>query len=302
VVVSTDQGNAIAAWNERAVAISRDDGRSFRTWRLRGERNLCEAAINHRGTVFLLCVTNDPGLGVFPPGRPPRWLAAPQAGGETIWLAAAGDVLLFYGRQRSAEGRNVEIYRVSTDEGRTWREPPGAPPGLGNFGNRMRVDPDGTIWAMSGSEAACGGGYQRRSRGSVAGADFTQLPWPLDSPGEFWPGAAGWAYAPSRCGRDGGPERVLCAVGPAEGMRPVAGPPVGKSGPLGVASNGRVTLAVVGRRLYRVRAGLFAPVDHGVPPTLAPGSVVDAQGRLVGLAGGRIVRWSAGLGWRLLVP
>jgi hypothetical protein len=302
VAVSTEsEDDVIAAWNEHALAISRDGGGEWKRVALKGNHAGCKATIDRAGAIYFLCVNSDPGLGVFPAQGPSRWLSAPQVGGETVWFGSAGKTLVFFGAVRHSTDHVDEKYVVSTDQGKTWHAPPGEMPGLGNFGNRARIERDGTIWQMRGSEAGCGGGGQDRTRGSVTGGEWTALPWPLDAPGAFWLGAGGWAYGRTRC-RATDKSAALCAVGPGPETTPVRGPRAAAEETVDVASNGRDTLAVVGKSLYRVRGDKFTRIDSDVPSALADESQMDRHGRLIGLAAGRIVRWSSEGGWRILIP
>ena len=70
---------------------------------------------------------------------------------------------------------------------------------------------------------------------------------------------------------------------------------------LKVVNNGRVSLALLGDRVYRLRGAKAKRLAGKVPAEFVPHSV-DSSERLVGLVMGHVVRRSRGAkrGWRVL--
>lgn len=298
---------ALAAWNDEAVMWSGDDGHTWARHTLPAGQSVSFAAAED-GWIHLL-LAGDHGA----------WWSFSTAGTRTVRRApldpatteavAAGPAHVAILGLRPARGPTAgEVAKepallVSGDHGGTWKDVPA--PWLGNAGNELRVEAGSAIIHMGGQEAPCGGGYQQRARLTPGAAEWTSLAWPLDTPLRFWLGAAGWAYASGACRDDAPPLAAgrirLCAIGSGEGDEVLSGPELDESARVEIASNGRVTYAIVGRDLFLVKGAAFRRVALDVPASLEVGAGVDAGGRLVGIAAGRLVRWSAA-GWEVLLP
>ena len=126
-----------------------------------------------------------------------RWIVRPT----DAWLAA--------------EEHRPGMLHVSDDAGRTWRTM--ELPDCGNAGCILRLEAGGHWQMMTGTEAPCGGGGQSRFAGDLASGQWSDAPWPWDSPLSFTLPADGWAATdcnPTWSGRSDwkGPERVPCLV------------------------------------------------------------------------------------------
>jgi len=203
----------------------------------------------------------------------------------------------------AGEAEKAPALRLSSDHGATWKELPA--PEIGNAGNELRIEADGALIQMNGQEAACGGGYQHRARLEQGGTEWVSVVWPLDTPLSFWLGPGGWAYGSGDCRTDDlaagrGAGDHLCAVGLDDEIA-TEGPALERGAEVEIVSSGRVTFAVAGRALYLVKGGSFRRVAGDVPSAMEAGARVDAGGRLIGIAAGRVVRWSAA-GWEVLLP
>jgi len=62
-----------------------------------------------------------------------------------------------------------QVLRLSHDDGATWQDAPALR--IGNAGNVLRIEPDGSLLHMYGQEASCGGGGQYRVRLAPGAAD-----------------------------------------------------------------------------------------------------------------------------------
>jgi hypothetical protein len=286
IAAPRDQRATLALWTTDEVLLSRDDGASF-TPALGGGGEVRGVAFGAGGTLFVL----RDQLGVLrSDGRALR-RDVPLAG-PVHQVGFGGGRVVVIGLAKPDDTRPTVA--SSANEGRTWtlRELPA----WGNDHNEVVVQADGRVDYMGGSEASCGGGHQYHWRGHVDGRDFTEVDWPLDAPGQFRIGPGGWTYAPVACDEPSPRHENLCAVSPAGKAIAVAlvrtkDPPEGDL----VIGPG---VAIWGERLLRVDGAKLSDLAR------APGGIaqvtVDAEGRVLGIAEGRALRWAPELGWREL--
>jgi hypothetical protein len=306
-VVAAGASPVLAVWNGEVLMWSGDDGQTWTRHTLPQGQTVSQAAAEDGWLHFLLSGERG-ALWSFSPAGTRTARPAPLAPQTTESLTARFGRVAVLGLRptKVPAGREVEkemALLVSADHGETWRDLP-APPSMGNAGHDMLLEADGSVVRMWGQEAACGGGYQDRARLSPGASEWTSLPWPLDAPVRFWLGPGGWAYsADDGCNTDKTPlpdGRIrLCAIGDGDGTI-VPGPEMDDRARIDFVSGGRVVYAVAGRALFVVKGSSFRRVATDVPASFQSGHV-DAAGRLVAIAGGRVVRWSAA-GWEVLLP
>jgi hypothetical protein len=303
VVVSPSRPS-LAAYRGRVLWLTVDDGRTWARHDLPAE--VATTAASDDGSIHVLILEKSPVIWRFDRDGKRTVYKSPLAPATLEWLVAGHGEIYLYGMREKKGALPVEKELVllrSKDGGATFADAP-APP-YGNYGNEARVEADGTLAVMYGQEASCGGGGQSHIALPPSGTEWQSMAWPLDSPGSFWFGAGGWTYGLGACepagteSDEGG--RRLCAVSPDENVPAVAGPVTPMNAFVGVTTNGRATYAVVGRNLYSVAAGAFRRVANDTPVSLQSHLSVDAKGRFVGLAGGRIVR-RTGRSWEVLLP
>jgi hypothetical protein len=275
----------VATWSSTAVFVSRDDGATFTE--VLGDRGgpVRAVAVTPRCDVW---VARGPRLGVVRRDGSTAWRETPTSA-TTEALAASAAGLLWLGVEESGDLALAHL----DGNGRAARLLPS--PTRGNAGRAMHLDDDGTIWWMSGSEAACGGGGQSREVAHVDGRAWKEVPWPLDTPGAFDAGPRGWAYALGRCGADAADDGSagLCAVDRAGRSRRVIADEA-SSGALLVAASGSRTVAIVGAQLVALDGARATPLATiaGAPRAVAldgrrrPLVVID--GRLHRLEGRRL--------------
>lgn len=293
VVASSNFANVMAAWTKTEVLLSADGGKTSRAV-LPGHGEVDTVAIDERDQV--LVVRRRPGardLGVRDVHGATLWRVIPHAT-KTLELSATGGAVTWHGVIKTDDGGRKEAIAISRDDGATWVFPAGVD--LGTFANRVHVDPDGTVRVMAATEADCGGGYQARFVGNVAGGEWNQVAWPLDTPTGFGLGAAGWAYGIGDCGDDSNGER-LCAAGP-DGEAVVVQPAMRLSN-LDVVTDGHATWATVDGRLASLREGT-ARFPAKTSPRGLHLTGTDAEGQPLGVAGGAALRWTRAGAWQTL--
>lgn len=293
VAASPAQTYVMAAWTKTDVLLSADGGETSRSV-LSGAGSVETVSIDERGDV--VAVRRHRGareLGVRDVGGATHWRVIPHAT-KTLALAAVGGAVTWHGVVKTSDGAPEEAIAISRDEGATWVFPAGAT--LGSFANHVQVDRDGTVRLMAASEADCGGGYQARFVGNVAGGEWQQVDWPLDTPTGFGLGAQGWAYGIGDCGDSTDGQR-LCGAGPAGGA--VVVQPAVHLASLDVVTDGRATWATIDGKLANLREGTVRFPARTSPRGLRL-TGVDAQGQPVGVASGAAVRWTRAGAWQPL--
>lgn len=310
-IVAAPGAPVLAAWNRETVTWSGDDGATWTRHALSPEQTVRFGAVEG-GWVHLVVSGPHESLWSFAPGGSRTVRAAPVAA-ASAFVGGAGRLAIVGVRPGAAgaktssraagEAEKTPALRLSSDHGATWKELPA--PEIGNAGNELRIEADGALIQMNGQEAACGGGYQHRARLEQGGTEWVSVVWPLDTPLSFWLGPGGWAYGSGDCRTDDlaagrGAGDHLCAVGLDDEIA-TEGPALERGAEVEIVSSGRVTFAVAGRALYLVKGGSFRRVAGDVPSAMEAGARVDAGGRLIGIAAGRVVRWSAA-GWEVLLP
>lgn len=327
-VVAAPGAPALAVWDGKAVLWSGDDGHTWTRHALPEGASVRFAAADE-GRVHILLSGGHGALWTFAPGGARTSRSAPLPAAKIdVFTAGAGRIAVLGQRpvkrppaaapspDAGSDGAEADAAEeaggdgapgdaallVSEDQGASWQERPA--PWVGNAGNALRLEAGGEIVHMQGHEAPCGGGGQQRSRLAPGASEWAQLAWPLDTPLAFWIGPGGWAYGAGDCRVEDAPAssgRIrLCAIG-SRGDRAAAGPEIDARAEVEIASNGRATYAVAGGALFRVKGGSFRRVAADVPASIEPGARVDSAGRLVAIAGGRVVRWSSA-GWEVLLP
>jgi hypothetical protein len=312
-VVAAPGAAVLAVWNSEAVLWSGDDGHTWTRHTL-SDAQTVKLATAEGGWVYLLVSGRSQrgALWSFSPSGTRTTRPAPLAPADTEAFTAGFERIAVLGlRPTAAKARGAAateadkepVLRLSRDHGATWEDGP-APPQIGNTGNLLLLEADGALVHMLGQEASCGGGYQQRARLAAGASEWAPLAWPLDAPVRFWLGPAGWAYGTGDCRTSNETAPAdghvhLCAVGAGETA--LAGPELDALTPIDVTSNGRVTYAVAGRELFTVKGSAFRRVAADVPAAIETGARVDAGGRLLAIAAGRVVRWSAA-GWEVLLP
>jgi hypothetical protein len=283
VAVSRRHRDTIAVWSGSQLAVSRDGGARFAVHGQGAGESIVAAAIDRRGAVFAITRGGDPDV-----SRMTEIAAAAASTWELDGVAAVDHFAISGGRLVIHGGGALS---VSRDRGRTWttREAP-----RGNSANEIHVGDGGAVQLLTGHEASCGGGYQKRYASTLAGAEWSEAPWPFDIPTGAFLGPAAWGYGYEQdCAGTAG----LCGVrdGAPVLLRAIAEYPSTEHW----ASNGRVVVAALDKTLLRVRRDRAEPLGE-VPAGLSQ-LAVDAVDRPLAIANGYLVRWTPA-GWRSLFP
>ena len=288
VAPSPRSADVLAAWTSTEVLLSSDGGKTFRSI-LTGHGQVEKVAIDARGVVF--AVRHHDELGVRSTDGITRWRSIPHAT-KTLELAVAAGAVTWHGVVSTKEGPK-ETLAISRDDGDTWTFPD-VPP-LGNAGNHVSVEKNGAIALMIASEADCGGGYQARFVGNVAGGEWKHVDWPLDTPAAFGVGASGWSYGVGVCGDGAVDPQRLCGAG-ADGSAVLVLPET-HARKLDVVTDGSATWATIDGRI--------ASLDKGTvrfPAKVTPRGFhltgIDAEGQPIGVAGGVAVKLTRTGSWQ----
>jgi hypothetical protein len=285
----------LAAWNERHVSLSTDDGR---TWSevLEGAGPIAGVAMDDDGALHVLrgrsLATHTPDGAVI------RVEVAHVR--STIAFAARAGRLAWWGRA-AGQRRGESTLRYSDDGGASWIEPADVAMYPGNFDNTLEVLADRTVIAWAAEELSCGGGARYRWRVTPAGV-FEATDAPVDPFLLGGRGARGVVY---------GLDPFCASERPTEGAGPVCAWSLETPAParvlfdsgddwrIEIVTNGERTLALLGRRLLDLDPSRAALIDANVPEGIAL-ATVDSSGRALGLAGGRVVRRDGDGEWRVL--
>jgi hypothetical protein len=287
--VSRGPGGAMAVWSESALLVSRDDGRSFELL-AGGSGRPVAVAVGAAGTVFVARasgLTDSPHaaftLEAHVAGRPPR--RSPLPVDEVHDLATGGGWLVVLGRGQLLATR---------DQGQTfWRSPFAS-----DYGQVLSVDADGGIDLLVADVNTCGSSDRlerlKHLRGK-AGEPLRDAPYqPAAGPpiGRWTPTGRGAVHAQSALGI----VRVQRARGTLVwAAPPPPDPPPRWWPPFAVVGDGRTTVASHGGTLVRLAPGRPTELVRDLPDGFTV-QAVDSHGRVLGLAGGTLYRWSAGGG------
>ena len=291
VAASAGAPNVVAAWTQSDISFSRDGGKTFDLV-LASPGHIDAGAIDARGELYVVREGNKLGVRA-PHGETTAWRTLAFAKKTTSITTGAGTLAWIGAR----EGEDGEALALSSDAGLTWSFP--TRPALGDFANEVTIDESGAIRLMTSNEAGCGGGFQARYLGDVTGGAWKDVAWPLDAPGSWAMGEGGWAYGLGDCGAEGGAATHLCGAGSDGEARAVA-PVQGKTfTTLHAVTNGVATWGTIDGKLAWLSAGVVmfpamrTPQGFGVV-------AVDAEGQPVGLAHGKVMRWTRDEKWHTL--
>jgi hypothetical protein len=308
VAAAADGYGVIAAWTDRVVWVSRDDGRSFQQ-RLAAPEPLTAVAVGPEGRVY--AARHGGRVAVLSPAAHTRWLdigcdealaisAAPMpapddAGARAPWLAVLGL------HADSAEGAAPLLW-LSGDHGRTWRAL--VAPHHGDAANRLRVSTDGVIDLVTEdsdtSVAADAGPRFRHYTGHVDGRPFALRAGSDDTP-LFGPDHDGQTWQVERRGHA---TRLALARGAVptshrSAPRSLAGLAV-RNWDVRLAASRERTLAAADGNLVQLAPGRPRVLTHFMPDDASGGIAVDGLGRALATVGASVVRYSAPHGWRRL--
>jgi hypothetical protein len=290
-VAAARQHDFVAAWKGSTLALSRDGGKTFRR-QAEGSEHVARASFDDEGTLFVLRGAHS--LSVVSRRGEAREARLDFARTTTELVGGAG-ALAWIGT-REGDANHQPTLALSRDAGATWTFPE---VDLGSLENHLAIDADGTLRLLVEDEADCGGGHQAILVGKVAGGGFREPGWPLDAPGTATLGDGGWSYALGACGEsDAGAH--LCAVDP-DG-EPMAALPAAHAtfGTFHAVTDGRETWATLdGRLAWLSRDAVIFPARH--TPKGFVLDAVDAEGRPVGVARGRVVRFRRDGKWETLL-
>lgn len=284
----------LAAWTDDEVFLSEDDGRTFSRV-LRGRGKVRAVALNDAGDLFVARADRHEHVALG--GRGALLVRAAGGGESASSLPEGMPRSIFVGGATVGVvlDREGEVFALSHDAGRTFQDEAAS---IGNAGFSAIVAPDGSIDAMTGYEAACGGGGQARERRDPVTGEWTALAWGLDAPFDWGLGANGFAYGVDECGPGEHDARCVIAVG-ASPKAVLRLPPLAAWASLQVSTNGRDTFALYGPYLIDLDGERGRVVDTRAPSDTWIASV-DSDGRVLGLADGSVLRWSREEGWRPL--
>jgi hypothetical protein len=281
VALNAAAPSVIAVWNDTTVAVSRNDGRS---WRRHAIAHVSSAAVMAGGMLALIA---DHELRVLD-GRP-------SAGGSvTGRLFADASGLLVLGGESGRRGHLA----VSSD-GHLFRNYalPCVALEIGSirFGHGRL-----TVECVDYDTGECPGDWARTQTVTLQLSDGRTHA-SSQSNVERKLAADGWAWGlDTACGPGGRNER-LCVEPPDGAPRPVAlglsGGDVADDAPRALADD--ATLLVLGRRLFTLARGVAMPAGEAPPGVEV--IALDGHGRPVGVFAGRLWRREAG-GWLLMDP
>jgi hypothetical protein len=290
--VAAARGRAfVAAWRGSTVVLSKDGGKTFRR-AADGQGHVTRAVFDDDGTLFVLRSARS--LTVV--GQEGEAREAELAFAHTTTELAAGAGTLAWIGTREGEANAQPTLGLSRDGGKSWSFPA---LDLGSFANQVSIDADGTMHLLLEDEADCGGGNQRLLVGNVLGRAFREPGWPLDAPGAATIGDEGWSYALGSCkGVDDSGH--LCAVDPQGEPMSVLPAAHDTFETLHAVTDGKQTWATLdGRLAWLSRAVVLFPAMH--TPKGFVLDAVDAEGRPVGVARGRVVRFRRDGKWETLL-
>jgi hypothetical protein len=288
VAAARASAQTLAVWTAGRALVSHDGGGTFEE-ALPGDEAIGAAALADDGTLY---VARGKRLGRRAPDGRSTWR---EVSGEPSLLAAGGGAVAWL--DGDYKDRHFEI---STDHGATFRKqafPEEATP------MALVIDDDRRLQIAVDSPCndICGCDHVERYLGRVGSPSWRHVEWGGDYSGAtyyappVWElGAGGWTY----WGTTEHERQVLHAVrGGEEQTMGSFGEPYS----LKVGSNGRTTLAVSNGVLYRFDGARAIALDRGAPAQVDQ-LAVDATGRALAIAKGRLWRWTRGEGWREIVP
>lgn len=279
VAVNEAHPYVILAWSHREVALTIDDGATWRRWPFPGT----DATVPPVGTV------TGRGVGLLSLGFN-GWLEVRADGVESIHPLFGGVVTTFASDARRTvalmkEPDDVIRTVVSVDGGATWRGAPDAPQGAYD----VALLPGGRVAVPYAWSASCGGGAE-----GVMTWRPGEKEWAAEEQPHVGHLTPDLHVVSAGCGETAD---VLCAWPPGADAAPVLGPrSAGGTGSTAWFASGHGTTHVgEGPTVLRLEAGGFRVVDRAAPSSLS-GVMVDGRGRLVGLANGHVVRWTPSTG------
>lgn len=276
VATSRARAGVIALWSDTQVAVSRDDGRTFRRLKAAFE-HVNDVVVGASGTVFVLDGTT---ISIERSGGHVRRVPVPHADpdyAERARLAVGGGYLA----HTSPAG-----LVLTRDYGATWQAK-----ALPSYADvvELTIEEDGVLDAKLSVHNCHSGDYDLFFRGSLGG------PWAEIAYSVAWLGHT-LGYDPSY-------EEDVIRVRRVEpsGLGPVIyeSSPDTEFWPATVVHNGRKDYALFSGQLYRLAQEKAELLPGDVPDDLAL-LAVDSCDRLLGLRNERLVRWSASTGWRQL--
>jgi hypothetical protein len=295
-------GATVAVWcargpsfSEATLSASRDDGI---TWDVLAA-DVEDACVSETGEVFSIANAPSPTLVAHRTGG-----AQPIPVETAYGVRSLGTALYVLGSRETDVGPRAFVLRT-TDEGAHWQELTsfpmtgaltqfeigerrGAPrvraltsEGLSCFGTvreRLYAFDDGVLSSsLLLEEEACANHGEHCANLDVLGL-----------------GAHGTAYGAVRHGDVD--DMRLAAIAPIERVTPTT---LHSEGPMLVAHNASITLAVVGDQLVRLDGATHRVLDRGVPAGTEM-LYVDARGRAWVMAGSQLFRFSRGHGFSLI--
>jgi hypothetical protein len=290
VAASADQYGVIAAWTDRAVWVSRDDGRRF-VQELAAPQPLTAVAVGADGRV--LAARHGGRLGELTPGGATRWHDLGFA--QILAVDAASSWIAVLGLHDDAAGGLAPMLSIA-ERGASWRRL--VVPHHGSVANQVRVSQGGVVDLLTlnpdddsatADDPGAVAGRMRHYRGHVDGRPF-RLVATGDGSGPFGLGHDGqsWHLEGARTMSLAGTARLRGARLPLRGWN--------------------VLLAASSARTYAIADGEVSSLGKTAPRRVAarvPGHLdtlaVDGLGRALATAGDAVLRHSARQGWRRLL-
>ncbi|HKE18190.1 MAG TPA: hypothetical protein VKB80_25105 [Kofleriaceae bacterium] len=298
VAAAVDEYGVIAAWTDRVLWVSRDDGRSFQQ-QLAAPEPLGAVAIGPEGRVY--AARRGGRIAMLSPAGHTRWLdigcqdvlaigAAPlpaaDAGAGAPWLAVLGL------HADSADGAAPLLW-LSADHGRSWRAL--IAPHHGDAANRVRVSTDGVIDIVTEdsdtSVASDAGPRFRHYTGHVDGRPFELRASSDDAP-LLGPAHDGQTWEVEHRGRQ-------ARLAPAVTSRAMAGLAV-RNWDVRLAAGREHTFAAADGKLLQLAPGRPRVLTRSMPDDASGWMAIDGLDRAVITVGGSVVRHSTAHGWRRL--
>ena len=289
VAASADQYGVIAAWTDRAVWVSRDDGRRF-VQELAAPQPLTAVAVGADGRVP--AARRGGHLGELTPAGATRWHDLGFA--QILAIDAASPWIAVLGLHDDAARGLAPILSIA-ERGASWRQL--VVPHHGSVANQVRVSQGGVVDLLTldpddetatADDRGAVAGRMRHYRGHVDGRPF-RLVATGDGSGPFGLGHDGqsWHLEGGRAMHLAGTARLRATRLPLRGWN--------------------VLLAASGARTYALADGQVSALGKTAPRRVTralPGHLdalaVDGLGRALATAGDAVLRHSARRGWRRL--
>jgi hypothetical protein len=275
VAAAVDEYGVIAAWTDRIVWVSRDDGRTFRQ-ELAAPQPITAVAVGTQGRVY--AARHGGQIQVLTPSGSTGRLAVRAE--QVLALDASSAWLAVLALHTDDQGGLAPLLWLSQDGGRSWRGL--IVPSHGSAANLVRVGPTGVIDLLAlDADTEAGGGQLRHYTGHVDGRPF-ELAASREDPQPFGLDRMGQTWAVAR-EPDAATSRLVQAA----------------SWDVHLASSRDRTIAAADGRLLELDPEGAHIVAERLPGPIH-GLAVDGLGRSLVLVGSAVFRHSSRHGWRRL--